>query len=109
MAAGGSRARRSGRWMLRAGSSARSRYAAARRRDDHAIQVEVWEPKTGRSQAPYVLASLYLMSRPRVPRAPARGASVAEAERGQGGEIGWGWPGNGPPNKSLEPTRPAGA
>jgi len=32
MAAGGSRARRPGRWMLRAGSSARSRYASARRR-----------------------------------------------------------------------------
>ncbi len=32
MAAGGSGARRSGRWMLRAGSSARCRYAAARRR-----------------------------------------------------------------------------
>jgi hypothetical protein len=32
MGAGGSRARRSGRWVLRAGGSSHGRYAAARRR-----------------------------------------------------------------------------
>ncbi len=113
MGAGGSRAGRSGRWVLRAGSSARCRYAAARRRKMTGLVLRsmgeltcpeiprrlVMAPRLRRSPSMVQVAPVGLRGEGVVgglpKRAPARGGGGAGGGRGGAVEFPGGEPGKG--------------